>query len=725
MLESELSDTKRQLHDMSIAKGKIELEKRELEALLMEAHSNVRDVDEVSMSDRAKRMLVTLRMERFAERSNAMASAIRKKCALASISVKTLREECMRTKEAFRDQMRRLESLFSGKSEALVRMAGTIQVAALTACSTSPHHQAPSAGQQQQQGTEDKHSVADTSSRVDEHIPMAASSYSHTSASDEKLFGSHVTTLITNIDSLIRLLNLQWAGLDVFTNGPIPQIAVPRRFVDPMVNLENYATVTLQITAYLNQINSLSIITGEMRSPALTKISQTAMLDIDSKYNQKLNVLSAAMRAIRTAVGMKKTVSGLLRIVMSVDVAREEGKLLVKEYRELSAQHTTRCFRYMGHMFMLVKKYMAAMNIERKDRIGIDPEHFVDENALIGAVRAEAAAQAAALTITGKSEVSVKCTQCGVDLICYDCNHATTFPKSVAHIVNHRRWLVMQFTHQRVQHFQSLMTLLDRIGSLLKKLKLIPQNWETTTDDRLVAKSALLAGSSEKQSSSSPAAKLPPPVTQADASKLVAEGLNKLRQFQDVSMRQSQPAAVAGSGAPAQSAVVAEDPSVEGVNGRGPRGSSVAGLGRNSVAPAAASVSNNNDEPTSTSARPHNGLGSTNYFAELRKRKAHLQATELLDRRSLLNEVAPSNPQLVSPRAQYCDGISSSRIAQTEYVEDTLRVLDHFSPRKPYQLAIKQRPHFLDSMLAENSNNNSSSEAAKRSSIRKRHTQTQ
>ena len=38
-LESELSDTKRQLHEMTISKGKIELEKRELEALLLEAHT--------------------------------------------------------------------------------------------------------------------------------------------------------------------------------------------------------------------------------------------------------------------------------------------------------------------------------------------------------------------------------------------------------------------------------------------------------------------------------------------------------------------------------------------------------------------------------------------------------------------------------------------------------------------------------------------------------------
>ncbi len=721
-LETELRDTKRQLHEMTIAKGKVDLEKRELESLLLEAHGSVRDVEEVNMTDRAKRMLVTLRMQRFSERTHAIQAAVRKKCAAAASSVKSLREECTRTKAVYAEQMNRVEVLFTRKLEQLQQLISSFSV---TIAPSSHSHRVVMNAE-----TTSKESPGDLSSS---HLSL---SFNHapqaSSVENDQLYSASVMKLVANIDTLIKMQNLQWSGLDTFMNGPIPQVSIPRHFKDPLINLQNYANVVTSITGNLNRVATLSVLTSEMRAPSLTRVARSAITDVDAKYNRKLTTLTNAMRAVRTAVGLKKSASGVLRIVMSVDVAREEGKLLLQQYRAMSLSHTVRCFRYIGNMFILVKRYVRAIAEDRRNRIGMDPEHFVDDG-----VGAEPPADPS----SGSSEV--RCIQCGIDLTCYDCSHAKSYPKCVANIINHRRWLVMQFTHFRVQHFQNLMGLLDQVGALLKKLKLIPSNWEHIADEAL-SKPLLLAVPGTHGASSHgghqhhhPAPK--PPVTESDASKMILEGLAKLQVFQYSESQQQQQQAPVLMEQPPSQAQASVDPSVESVGPKRlsmPRGGGGAPTGAAlhmmmdtkhnpkglmdaplSV-PAAAANRSASFSPSHDLQQPsphNNGIGSANYFAELRKRKAHLKPTDLVSRTSALNDVssaAASRPSNL--RLQLAE--TSARVAQTEFVEDTLRVLDYFSPRKPSQLVIKQRPHFLEAMLVEQHNNTNSS--LRKSSVR-------
>jgi hypothetical protein len=438
--------------------------------------------------------------------------------------------------------------------------------------------------------------------------------------------------------------------------------------------------------------------------------AQQAIIDMDEKFNHRLTTLTNAMRTVRTAIGLKKSVSGVLRIMMSVDVARDQGQVLLQQYRDISRAHTARCFRYIGTMFILVKRYLKVTAEDRRNRIGLDPEQFSETT-----IQTKAAVREESLTGIPR------CGQCGMPFGCYDCSHASSYPKSVLAVINQRRWHVMQFTQFRVEHFQKLIELLDQVGALLKKLRLIPNNWETLMEDSST-KPGVLGAAGVHVSSPAKA----PPVSESQASRMIMDGLAKLQAFQNLGAPPTQELQRNNSFvAKAQSVgFVPEqaDPSVEHVGvliqSQQRKGTTALGSPRNvervdpsgenagvltqsqkrkgttvlhspRIAPDAANRPQ--DELEEEPPRPHNGLASVGYFAELRKRKSNLQPNVLLDRGSALAEVS-------SARYTHNNSGTSARISRTEFVEDTLRTLDHFSPRKPVQLALKQRPHFLNEL---------------------------
>ena len=461
-LESELNDTKRLLLDAVCDKRDLEAQKTELAQCIAELTGNAIAEDDTSemITDRAKRTMMRLRMERTEGVKQRLFNVVRQKSVEAMGKVRSMKEEMVKFKTDMEDQLQRLGSVIdSGRKTYDEIMAALKKQAqeAIAAMESSNSQVEGQPGKPPRPSSGDSNGPHANMSYID-LVTAAVQQQQKTIVlpPDHPLI-MNLKSLLDAVDSLTESLNASWAGMPCFKDGKPPSLLKVRRFVDPMVNMLNYTTRVKTIQNFVEHADLLSLLFADMHLPQLERMSQRMIASMDAKFKVKIDASFDAMRVIRSPGSMTdRSFSNALRLFAAAEgVPHKSVKAIQDQYAQLSKQHTKRCFQYITRMLHATRQFARS---EAREGRSLTVEQLFN-----------------LLPNPNDPNVadSIRCGQCKMPMVCEDCLSIETMTSDRRHFLQVRRQLILDFTEHRLNHLQELMTVLDDAMLTLRKARVI------------------------------------------------------------------------------------------------------------------------------------------------------------------------------------------------------------------------------------------------------------
>ena len=429
-LDNELADTKRLLLDALCEKRELETVKADLQHTIEElsGRSGARGVslndDDEKLSDRAKKTIMHIRMERNEYQKGQIKSLVRSAGTSALNRLSSLRATCATVKSELSEQLTRISALLSSSLRATEQLAVTQMERNLN----------------QELG----HGPTENAGYLQMVTAMVKEQQRSMVLSSDHPVAQRLEILLGKLDATFRRLNAMWGAMRCFREGRAPQLEQLRRYADPALNLTHYSQQLDLVQSYVTHSTLVAGLFSEMRVPVLEKACVVSTTEATCRYLEKLSGLYDAMRLLRTpAASLAHNLGNAFRILQSSDAIQNEVAALLEEYRAASRQHTRACFAYVGSLISLTKKFTGQSSMN--DDGSLQP-----------------------LQYTGT------CQHCQQRTVCEDCYTLQGLTGMKKWYFARHREILGAFNARRVKHLNLLSHLIDGAFGVLKKGKLLP-----------------------------------------------------------------------------------------------------------------------------------------------------------------------------------------------------------------------------------------------------------
>jgi hypothetical protein len=383
-------------------------------------------------SDKAKATILKLRMERLEQLRRQQKGEIKRVGLLCSAAMAAFRKEWLAFRETFVEQLARTErTLVSVIAEA------------------SP----------------------EASAAVAAHLHPPISS-SHPVAKE-------INALCDSMDSVAAVLQMQWFTFGCFSQGPVPIVGTARRYLDPVVNVATYTQLGAKLKQYVEFASAVNLVNTELRLPNLIQHTSVAVMAANSSYMIKLDRLFDAARLIRSPFHThSRTLSLALRIILTVDVCREDTSAIMEKFDRLAKRHTQRCFQYICHTVTIGRRFAKVLHGTQRSKMRRFTEDELERMTL------EEHARQIDRNVPLTDASNRPCATCGVPMYCEDCSIRGGYSGELLDLIEERRALMVSFTARRVEHFAAISLIAEDTLKMLKRFKLAAPSATSTKPSR-------------------------------------------------------------------------------------------------------------------------------------------------------------------------------------------------------------------------------------------------
>ena len=439
-LENEILDLKRTLLDAIYDKQVLESEKQDLQRLVQElSGSEVNLGDEDVVSERAKGTILLLRLRRVEARRGAYVESVKMKGVELQNRLAGVKSCMSSLKLEVKDQLERSEQFISNglvAFEGLLNSASQRAVAAIGGGLPDASDGGDAAGD-----ATDSCGAAGGNGTYLSMVTAAVTMQQKTTilAQDHPVL-EKLGQLLNNIDGAMEKLNKQWGRMVCFVDGRAPVLTRPRRYMDPITNLQNYILRVQKMQRAASVVELMDKIHSESCLPQLTEKVQQGINEASASMELKLQKLFDAMRLIRSSVVVRqKNLSTALRIILSADTIASEASRLNSQYRALCRMHTKRIFHYIA----------STMRFGRSAEVKFA---YVPHPTVVG-----------------------NCGSCKLSITCDDCRQIASVVDVGQRLwLERRRTFVARFSQERLDHIAQLVKLVDDAQAVLVKARLVP-----------------------------------------------------------------------------------------------------------------------------------------------------------------------------------------------------------------------------------------------------------
>ncbi|CUG86026.1 Hypothetical protein, putative [Bodo saltans] len=395
-------------------------------------------------SDKAKATILKLRMERMEQLRRQQKGEIKRAGLLCAAAMGAFRKEWTAFKDTFVEQLERTEKTL---------------VSVIAEASPEAH--------------------------------AAVVAHLHPPISSSHPVAKEINALCDSMDSVAKVLQMQWFTFGCFSQGPVPMVGASRRYLDPVVNVATYTQLGTKLKQYVEFASAVNLVNTELRLPNLIQHTSVAVMAANSSYMLKLDRLFDAVRLIRSPFHTHiRTLSLALRIILTVDVCREEMTGMMEKFDRLAKRHTQRCFQYIYHTVSIGRRFAKVLHGAQASKMRRYTEEELERMAL------DEHAQQVERNVPLTDASNRPCGTCGVPMYCEDCSIKGSHSGELLNLLEERRSLMIAFTARRVEHFSALSVVAEDTLKILKRYKLAAPSANSTKPSRQAL--ALTAAVTEK-----------------------------------------------------------------------------------------------------------------------------------------------------------------------------------------------------------------------------------